>query len=169
MASAGDARYPASIPGLGISPGEGNGNPLQYSYLENCLDRGAWRATAVGLQRVERGLVNEHTLDRSVCPVLEAGALRLRRSRPFSLGGPRGACTMHPPFYWVPHPWLRALTPALASRGLTLSHGVVCHLEADSPQIVILTCPLPPTHIRLYIFMTTPSACLIMLCAKRTI
>ena len=122
MASAGDARYPASIPGLGISPGEGNGNPLQYSYLENCLDRGAWRATAVGLQRVERGLVNEHTLDRSVCPVLEAGALRLRRSRPFSLGGPRGACTMHPPFCWVPHPWLTALTPALASRGLTLSH-----------------------------------------------
>ena len=30
-----------SIPGLGISPGEGNGNPLQYSYLENSMDRGA--------------------------------------------------------------------------------------------------------------------------------
>ena len=33
------------IPGLGRSPGEGNGNPLQYSYLENPMDGGAWRAT----------------------------------------------------------------------------------------------------------------------------
>ena len=65
MASAGDAGDPASIPGSGISPGEGNGSPLQYSYLENSIDRGAWWATAVGLQRVEHGLVNEHTLDKS--------------------------------------------------------------------------------------------------------
>ena len=34
-----------SIPGVGRSPGEGNGYPLQYSYLENPMDRGAWRAT----------------------------------------------------------------------------------------------------------------------------
>ena len=33
------------IPGLGNSPGEGNGNPLQYSCLENSMDRGAWQAT----------------------------------------------------------------------------------------------------------------------------
>ena len=32
------------IPGLGRSPGEGNGNPFQYSCLENSMDRGAWRA-----------------------------------------------------------------------------------------------------------------------------
>ena len=36
---------PASIPGLGRSPGEGNGNPLQYSFLENPMDRAAWWAT----------------------------------------------------------------------------------------------------------------------------
>ena len=36
---------PGSIPGLGRSPGERNGNPLQYSCLENPTDRGAWRAT----------------------------------------------------------------------------------------------------------------------------
>ena len=36
---------PSSIPGLGGSPGEGNGNPLQYSYLKNPMDRGAWLAT----------------------------------------------------------------------------------------------------------------------------
>ena len=35
---------PGSIPGLGRSPGEGNGNPLQYSCLENSMDRGAWKA-----------------------------------------------------------------------------------------------------------------------------
>ena len=34
----------ASIPGSGRSPGEGNGNPLQYSFLENPMDRGTWRA-----------------------------------------------------------------------------------------------------------------------------
>ena len=39
---------PGSIPGSGRSPGEGNGNPLQYSRLENPMDR---RARAVGLQR----------------------------------------------------------------------------------------------------------------------
>ena len=37
------------IPGLGRSPGEGNGNPLQYFYLENPTDRGAWRATVLGV------------------------------------------------------------------------------------------------------------------------
>ena len=40
--NAGDAN---SIPGSGRSPGEGNGYPLQYSCLENPVDRGAWRAT----------------------------------------------------------------------------------------------------------------------------
>ena len=39
-ASACNAGDPGSIPGSGISPGEGNGNPLQYSYLENSMDRG---------------------------------------------------------------------------------------------------------------------------------
>ena len=37
-----------SIPGLGRSPGEGHGNPLQYSCLENSMDRGAWRVTVHG-------------------------------------------------------------------------------------------------------------------------
>ena len=40
---------PGSIPGLGRSPGEGNGNPLQYSRLENPMDRGAWWATIHGV------------------------------------------------------------------------------------------------------------------------
>ena len=43
--SASNEGDPGSISGLGRSPGEGNGNPLQYSCLENPMDRGAWRAT----------------------------------------------------------------------------------------------------------------------------
>ena len=39
------------IPGLGRSPGEGNGNPLQYSCLENSMDRGAWWATVHGVAK----------------------------------------------------------------------------------------------------------------------
>ena len=48
-AHAGD---PGLIPGSGRSPGEGNGNSLQYSCLENPMDRGAWRATVYGVARV---------------------------------------------------------------------------------------------------------------------
>ena len=44
-----NAEDPGSIPGLGRSPGKGNGNPLQDSCLENSMDRGAWRATVHGL------------------------------------------------------------------------------------------------------------------------
>ena len=46
--SAGD---PGSIPGLGRSPGEGNGNSLQYSCLENLMDGGAWQATVHGVTK----------------------------------------------------------------------------------------------------------------------
>ena len=42
LASAGDIRDTGLIPGLGRSSGEGNGTPLQYSYLERPMDRGAW-------------------------------------------------------------------------------------------------------------------------------
>ena len=40
-----------SIPGLGRSPGKGNGNPLQYSCLENSMDRGLWWATVHGVTK----------------------------------------------------------------------------------------------------------------------
>jgi len=39
------------VPGLGGSPGEGNGNPLQYSCLENPMDRGAWQTTVHGITK----------------------------------------------------------------------------------------------------------------------
>ena len=49
--NAGDARGMGSIPGLGRSLGGGNGNPLQYSCLENSMDRGAWQATVYGVTK----------------------------------------------------------------------------------------------------------------------
>ena len=48
---AGDAGDTGSISGLGRSPGGGNGNPLQYSCLENSVDKGAWRATVHGIAK----------------------------------------------------------------------------------------------------------------------
>ena len=49
---------PGLIPGLGRSPGESNGNPLQYSCLENPTDRGAWRATVHGVTKSQTQLSN---------------------------------------------------------------------------------------------------------------
>ena len=49
--SACNAGDEGSIPGLERSPREGNGNPLQYSYLENPIDREAWRATVPGVAK----------------------------------------------------------------------------------------------------------------------
>ena len=61
-ANAGDIRDQGSIPGLGRSPGEELGNPLQYSCLENPMDKGAWWAQSIGLQRVGHNQVtNTHT------------------------------------------------------------------------------------------------------------
>ena len=48
-ANAEDTRDASSIPGSGRSPGERNGNPLQYSCLGNPMDRGAWQATVHGV------------------------------------------------------------------------------------------------------------------------
>ena len=52
----GDVRDAGSIPGLGRSPGEGNGNPLQYSCLKNPMGRGAWWATVHRVTKSQTGL-----------------------------------------------------------------------------------------------------------------
>ena len=49
--NAGSVREVGSIPGLASSPGEGYGNPLQYTCLENSMDRGAWQFTVHGLPK----------------------------------------------------------------------------------------------------------------------
>ena len=56
-ANAGDIRDTGSVPGLGRSPGEGHGNPLQYSCLENPMDRGACGLQSMLLQRIRHDWV----------------------------------------------------------------------------------------------------------------
>ena len=50
-----------SVPGSGRCPGEGNGSPLQYSYLENSMDRGAWWALVHGVAKNRKRLSNTHS------------------------------------------------------------------------------------------------------------
>ena len=63
-ASAGDVRDMGSIPGSGRSPGEGHGNSLQHSCLENPVDRGAWWATVH-----TSALIHVHMLFANTCKV----------------------------------------------------------------------------------------------------
>ena len=65
----GDVR---STPGLGRSPGEGNGSPLQHSCLESPRDKGAWRATVHGAAELDTTEVAEHT-----APAPKMGEFRL--------------------------------------------------------------------------------------------
>ena len=57
--SACNAGDPCLIPGSGRSPGEGNGNPLWHSCLENPMDRGTWQTTVHRVARVRHGLVTK--------------------------------------------------------------------------------------------------------------
>ena len=61
------ARDVCSVPGLGRSPGGGNGNPLQYSYLENSMDRRAWWATVYGVAKSETWLSTHIKLTVFIC------------------------------------------------------------------------------------------------------
>ena len=58
--SAYKAREPASVPGSGGPSEEGNGNPLQYSGLENSMDRGTWQTTVHGVAKSQTWLINFH-------------------------------------------------------------------------------------------------------------
>ena len=66
--NAGDTGDLGLISGSGRSPGEGNGNPLQYSCLENPMGRGAWRATVHVVTRVGHDLVTKPPLPIEVLP-----------------------------------------------------------------------------------------------------
>ena len=68
LAYAGDIRDAGSIPELGRSPGGGHGNPLQYSCLENPMDRGPWRAT---VHRVAESNTTHNRSDLAHTPVCQ--------------------------------------------------------------------------------------------------
>ena len=71
----GDARHVGLIPGPGRSHGEWQGNPLQYSYLENPMDRRAWWATVHGVEKAE-ATVHVHTH-----PVSQMRKLKLQQGK----------------------------------------------------------------------------------------
>ena len=69
-ANTGDTGDLALIPGLGRSTGGGNGNPLQYSCVENPMDREAWRATVRGVAKSQTQLSRHmqlHEVDKTYC------------------------------------------------------------------------------------------------------
>ena len=119
-----DSGDPGPIPGAGRCPGEGNGNPLQYSCLGNPMDRGAWRVTVHGLQGVRTRLsdcttARRATLTTSSClqPPAAPGIRRcvqrlfaeLRRcARPPSRSG-LGTASHQPPL--APGPFCPQETP----------------------------------------------------------
>ena len=57
---------PSSIPGWGRPPGEGNGNPLQYSHRENSMGRGSWQATVHGITK-SHALLSNFTSESLYC------------------------------------------------------------------------------------------------------
>ena len=65
--NAGDKRNMGLIPGSGRFPGGGNGNPLQYSCLENSMDRGAWQATDCRVAKESDIIAIEHEQDKPHC------------------------------------------------------------------------------------------------------
>ena len=88
---------PGPIPGLGRSPGEGNGNPLQFYFLENPMDGGAWQATVHGVTKSQIQLsdftfISHHGPD----PFSHSTVLRTPGSGPFSgLQAPWGETANH--------------------------------------------------------------------------
>ena len=78
-ASATDIRGAGSIPGSGRSPGGGHGNPLQYSFLENPMDRGAWWARVHSIAKTQTRLerLSTHILHTSEKPGRAKDAVRI--------------------------------------------------------------------------------------------
>ena len=68
-ANAGDARDAGSIPGSRRSPRQGHGNPLQYSCLENLMDRGAWQTIVHGIAKSQTRLKRLSTQLQTGCCV----------------------------------------------------------------------------------------------------
>ena len=93
-ANAGDIRDAGLIPGSGRSPGGGHGSPLQYSCLENPMDRGAWRATVHGVTKSQTRL-KRHSRHTSVYQ-LRGESLRQVKY----ICEDKGFRKMNSPFHW---------------------------------------------------------------------
>jgi len=128
LANAGDIKDVSSVPGLGRSPVKGNGNPLQYSYLENPMDRGAWWATVHGIAESDMTEVTEQARRinlYSICNLKSPLAIRsnqISRSivsnslRPHELQHARPSCPSPTPgVHWDSCPSSQWCRPAISS------------------------------------------------------
>ena len=129
-ASAYSARDPGSIPGSGRSSREGNGNPLQYSCLENPMDGGACLAVVHGAAKSGTGLSNFTSTFLSVskvtqsCPTL-CDPMDYSPQAPQSMGFSRQEYWRGLPFPSpgdLPDPGIDPASPALQANSLLLSH-----------------------------------------------
>ena len=83
-ANARNTRDEDSVPGLGRCPGEGNGNPLQYSCLENPMDTGTWRAAVRGVTRLIDGACTDNKISSQIgCVANEQSSKLQQRSLVF--------------------------------------------------------------------------------------
>ena len=82
--SACNAGDPGLVPGSGRSPREGNGTPLQYSCLENSMDRGAWPATVHGVAKSWTPLSDTVTFSQSLYYLLLSTTLANKHCRDFT-------------------------------------------------------------------------------------
>ena len=104
-ANAGVVGDMCSIPGSRRCPGAGNGNPLQYSCLENSIDRGAWQ----GLQRVGQNWVTEHCLASSTTNPKPYFQLSLRHS-----SSEKRSIFPPPYFFWTRYSFSKAPIPGVS-------------------------------------------------------
>ena len=109
-ASASNAGYPGLIPGLGRSPGERNGNRLQYPCLENPMDRGAWQATVHGVTKSQTRLSDFAFIFSFQC-------MNMYKNHPGSFAQ-RTDC-------WVISP--KDFAPVAGMRPLELAHRVIIY------------------------------------------
>ena len=107
-----NARDPGSIPGSGRSPGEGNGNPLQYSCLENAMDGGVWWSTVHGVTKSQTRLSNL-TFPQASAPT-GSGCLKDPWAATLSMSGSRRD--------WTQNSGCRVIKRGLPT--ISLRHGV---------------------------------------------
>ena len=142
--NAGDPRDTGSIPGWGRSTGEGNGNPLQYSCLENFMDRAAWWATVHGVAESQTPLYAHQCTNTDLVPVVCLSRSVVSNSfvtpwtvacqAPLSTGFPRQEHWRGLPF---PSPWLRDQTQVSCTGRFFATEPPRKTLE-DAEQFIIL-------------------------------
>ena len=110
------------IPGSGRSPGEGNGNPLQYSYLGNPMGRGTWQATVHGGANSQTWLSDQKTM--ILCGYLNV--MGLQHASLVALG---------PGVKAMPRPWVGEEDLPASSQGLGISGPHVVPLEMEMGNV----------------------------------